>query len=110
MPKPAGARVGAGGSFALTLADKAGKYTAKWKLMFHNLTGKAVAAHIHKGKPGTAGPVIVTLCGPCSSGQSGTAKVNEATVTALEKGAAYVNVHTAKNAGGEIRGQIAKKK
>jgi hypothetical protein len=30
-------------------------------------------------------------------------------VTAIEKGGAYVNVHTAKNAAGEIRGQIAKK-
>jgi hypothetical protein len=109
VPKPNGVAAGAGGVFTLTLTDKAGKYTAKWKLTFHNLTGKATAAHIHKGKPGKAGPVVVPLCGPCRSGQTGTAKIPEAVVTAIEKGGAYANVHTATNAAGEIRGQLAKK-
>lgn len=31
----------------------------------------------------------------------------EALISALEGGAAYVNVHTTKNPGGEIRGQIS---
>ena len=110
VPKPSGVRGGAGATFALTLTDKGGTYTAKWKLTFRNLTGKAVAAHIHHGKPGKAGPVLVSLCGPCKSGRGGSAKISEAAVTAIEKGQAYVNVHTAKNPGGEIRGQIAKKK
>jgi hypothetical protein len=34
--------------------------------------------------------------------------LNARTVTALLGGGAYVNVHTAKNAAGEIRGQIRK--
>jgi hypothetical protein len=110
VPKPSGVHANAGGALTLTLTDTAGKYTAKWKLTFHNLTGKAAAAHIHKGKPGKAGPVIVPLCGPCKSGQAGTAKVSKAVATAIETGGTYVNVHTVKNPAGEIRGQIPKKK
>ena len=110
VPKPRGVPAGAGGTFTLTLTDTAGKHTATWKLTFHNLSGKAAAAHIHKGRPGKAGPVIVPLCGPCRSGLTGSAKISEAVVVAIENGVAYVNVHTAKNAAGEIRGQVAKKK
>jgi hypothetical protein len=36
-------------------------------------------------------------------------KIPKAVVDALEDGEAYVNVHTAKNAAGEIRGQVATK-
>jgi hypothetical protein len=50
--------------------------------------------------------VAVPLCGPCRNGQRGTANLTAATLAALETGRAYVNVHTAKNAAGEIRGQI----
>ena len=108
VPKPRGVRAGAGGALALTLTDNAGTYTARWKLTFHKLTGKAVAAHIHRGRPGKAGPVVVPLCGPCRSGQSGAAKLSHAVVTAIQTGAAYVNVHTKKNRAGEIRGQITR--
>ena len=78
-----------------------------WKLTFTGLTGAANAAHIHVGKKGTAGNVLVALCGPCKSGQKGTAKVSAMVVRDIQKGLAYVNVHTAKNANGEIRGQLA---
>jgi hypothetical protein len=97
---------GASGAFALWLEHNGSKYTASWKLTFSGLTGKAAAAHIHMGKPGQSGPVAVPLCGPCRSGQSGKATVSAAVVAAIKKGTAYVNVHTAKNPGGEIRGQI----
>lgn len=79
-----------------------------WKLTFSGLTGPANAAHIHKGKAGVSGPVVVSLCGPCRSGQHGTAKVPSALAKQIAKGPAgfYVNVHTAKNQNGEIRGQL----
>jgi CHRD domain len=106
VPAPKGTSSKAGGAFALWLTHTGTKYTASWKLIFGKLTGKAVAAHIHKGKPGTAGPVLVPLCGPCKSGQTGTASISAATLASIRTGAAYVNVHTAKNPGGEVRGQI----
>ena len=102
-PLPTGARK-AKGSFAATLADD-GKLT--YRLAFKNLTGGAVAAHIHSGKRGVAGPVVATLCAKaCTSPLKGTVTVNASVKSALRAGTAYVNVHTAANPAGEIRGQI----
>jgi hypothetical protein len=50
--------------------------------------------------------VVVPLCGPCRNGQTGKVHISKAVISALEGNDAYVNVHTAKNAGGEIRGQV----
>src|SRR5262245_14036732 len=38
-----------------------------WKLTFSRLSGPATAAHLHLGKKGVAGPVVLPLCGPCST-------------------------------------------
>lgn len=105
VPKPK-APAGASGAFTARTVETTTAKTFKWKLTFHGLSGKAVAAHVHLGKKGTAGAVVISLCGPCRSGQTGTAKISRAAEEAMEKGKAYVNVHTAKNAGGEIRGQV----
>ena len=78
-----------------------------WRLTFSRLTGRAQAAHIHLGKPGVAGPVAVPLCGPCVSGAHGKVTVTAKVRAALLAGGAYVNVHTARNAAGEVRGQVA---
>ncbi len=107
-PRPTGVNAGAGGTFSATVTEQGGTYSAKWKLTFKSLTGKAVAAHIHKGKAGKAGAVVVALCGPCTSGKAGTTKLSEAVVKAMKAGLAYVNVHTKKNPAGEIRGQVKK--
>ena len=80
--------------------------TLKWKMTFRKLTGAAGAAHIHIGRPGKAGPVAVALCGPCTSGKGGTVKVPRKYWAAVSSGGTYVNVHTEKNAAGEIRGQL----
>ena len=106
VPKPEGVSAKAGGSFAVGLTRQGAGGTLAWRITYRSLTGKAAAAHIHLARPGKAGPVAVPLCGPCRSGVRGTAKVNARTVTALLSGGAYVNVHTAKNPAGEIRGQI----
>jgi hypothetical protein len=102
VPKPIGT-AGATGMFTATLSDNG---TLKWMMTFRKLTGPAGAAHIHLGKPGKAGPVAVALCGPCTSGKGGTVKVPRKYWAAVGSDGAYVNVHTAKNAGGEIRGQL----
>lgn len=96
----------AAGVFTATVTEKKGKASIHWTLTFRRLSGKAMAAHIHKGAAGVAGPVVVPLCGPCRNGQNGRQAITEDLAAALERGGYYVNVHTAKNAGGEVRGQL----
>ena len=65
-------------------------------------------AHIHMGKAGTNGPVVVPLT---KSGDNawmvpdGT-KLSEPQYAAYKAGELYVNVHSAENKPGEIRGQL----
>ena len=106
VPKPKGNVKRATGSFTATVAKLGAGGTVAWRLRFSRLTGRAIAAHIHIGRVGRAGPVAVALCGPCRNGQRGTADLTPATLAALQAGRGYVNIHTAKNPGGEIRGQI----
>ena len=103
-PRPKGTSARASGTFSATLSGK----TLKWKLSFAHLTGAATAAHIHLGAKGKSGAVLVPLCGPCKRAMSGTVKVAPATIKAMARGKTYVNVHTKKNPGGEIRGQIGR--
>jgi hypothetical protein len=106
-PRPTGALRKAHGLFTGTLTKSpSGTTSLQWKLTFSGLTGKALAAHIHTGVRGKAGPVVVPLCGPCVSGRNGKAKLSASVVKAFESGRAYVNVHTARNQAGEIRGQV----
>ena len=106
VPKPKGNVKRASGSFTATVAKLGAGGTVAWQLRFSKLTGRAIAAHIHIGRVGRAGPVAVALCGPCRNGQRGTADLTPATLAALQAGRGYVNIHTPKNPGGEIRGQI----
>ena len=101
-PAPRGA-AHAAGVFTATLTGR----SLTWRLTFTGLTGRAAAAHIHLGKTGAAGPVAVPLCGPCVAGAHGKVTITAKIRTALLSGGAYVNVHTARNAAGEIRGQVA---
>jgi CHRD domain len=80
--------------------------TLTWTLTFAGLTGPAVAAHIHMGAKGVSGNVVVPLCAPCKSPVKGTAKITGSLKSAFAKHNLYVNVHTAKNPNGEIRGQL----
>jgi hypothetical protein len=89
-----------------TVAREGTAGSITWRLTFSRLTGRAVAAHIHIGRAGRAGPVAVALCGPCRSGARGSTPVPAAALAALEAGRAYVNVHTRRNPAGEIRGQL----
>ena len=57
-----------------------------WKLTFAHLSGPGIAAHIHIGKVGKAGPVALALCGPCNSGQTGKGMLTHAQVAKIEAG------------------------
>jgi hypothetical protein len=106
VPKQVVKMAAAHGQFKGTLTGS----TLKWKLTYASLTGAATAAHIHMGAKGKSGNVVVPLCGgtpACKSGLSGTAKLTPALLTAFKQHLLYVNVHTAKNPNGEIRGQLS---
>jgi hypothetical protein len=107
VPRPAGAVARASGTFTAIVTKSGSTGTLAWRLSFGRLTGAATAAHVHIARRGVAGPVAVPLCGPCRSGARGTATLRANVLTALEAGRAYVNVHTRRNAAGEVRGQIA---
>jgi hypothetical protein len=64
-------------------------------------------AHIHQGAKGQNGPVIVPLTksGDTYSVPAGR-KLTAAQLQAFKAGNTYVNVHTAKHKGGEVRGQL----
>ena len=64
-------------------------------------------AHIHRGAKGTNGPVLIPLekkehTYSVPAGRKLTAEQMQL----LKSGQLYVNVHTAKNKGGEVRGQL----
>jgi hypothetical protein len=97
------AQRGASGRFTATLDGTTLKYT----LTFTHLSGPATAAHVHgPAARHVAAGVLVGLCGPCTSPVSATVTLTQAQVDQLNSGKTYVNVHTAKNPNGEIRGQI----
>jgi|SRR5882672_4802584 len=72
-------------------------------------TGVAgVAAHIHLGARGKSGPIAVPLTKTADNVWSvpAGAKLTDAQYDAYKAGELYVNVHSAANKAGEIRGQI----
>jgi hypothetical protein len=80
--------------------------TLSYTLTFSGLTGPAAAAHFHgPAAPGENAGVAVPIKG-LTSPSKGTAKLTDAQMAELEAGKWYVNVHTAKNPAGEIRGQV----
>jgi hypothetical protein len=68
----------------------------------------ATASHIHEGAAGANGPVIVPFVktGDNTFAAAEGAKLTEAQYESYKAGKLYVNVHSAKNPGGEIRGQL----
>ena len=73
-------------------------------------TEPAVAGHIHKGKAGVAGPVVVPLDeAVVNAAGTGTVTVDKSLAAAIaaDPGSYYVNVHTASHPKGAARGQLA---
>lgn len=83
---------------------------ASWNVEYSGLTGPAAAAHIHCGAgPGAnAGVAVPLAAGPnIPNPITGSGKMTPAQLAQLQAGQCYVNIHTAANKGGEIRGQLA---
>lgn len=79
-----------------------------YKVEYTGLSGPATAAHIHApAGPGANAPVAIPFASAASP-ISGGVTLTQAQLDTLRAGQAYVNVHTATNPGGEIRGQIVR--
>jgi CHRD domain len=80
-----------------------------WKVTYSGLTGPATAAHFHgPAEAGKNAGVAVPIPNIASSPAEGSATLTDAQAADLLAGKYYVNVHTAANPGGEIRGQVMK--
>lgn len=88
--------------------DTAGK-TVTYKVTSSGLSGPATAAHFHgPAEAGKNAGVAVPLAGKTPGEYEGSATLTDAQAADLTAGRWYVNVHTATNPNGEIRGQVTK--
>jgi len=95
------------GNGSFTASFDTGSKKLTWKGSYSGLTGPATAAHFHAGEKGKNGGVAVPIA-PATSPMEGSATLNDQQASDLMAGRWYVNVHTAENKGGEIRGQLTK--
>jgi CHRD domain len=83
-----------------------------WNGTFSGLTGPATAAHIHgpaeAGKNAGVAAWISEKGKPLESPFKGSATLTDAQASDLMAGLLYINIHTAANPGGELRGQLMK--
>lgn len=80
-----------------------------WKVTYSGLTGPATAAHFHgPGEAGKNAGVAVAIPNIATSPAEGSATLTDAQATDFLAGKYYINIHTAANPGGEIRGQVTK--
>ncbi len=80
-----------------------------WKLSYSGLTGPATAAHFHgPAEAGKNGGVALAIPNATSSPAEGSATLTDAQAADFLAGRYYINIHTAANPGGEIRGQVKK--
>lgn len=78
-----------------------------YEVDYKGLTGPATAGHIHgPADMGANAGVAVPFKDVASSPVKGTATLTAQQVADLKAGKDYVNIHTEKNKGGEIRGQL----
>ena len=79
-----------------------------WEFTLAKIDGKPNQAHIHKGKAGVAGNVVVPL--GASYKRQGCTSAAKSLVKAILKspGSYYVNVHNAKHPAGAMRGQLTR--
>ena len=91
---------------AATLSYDTDTRELSWEIGFSNLSGAVTAAHFHgpAGVGATAPPVITLTAG--ASPISGSETLTEAQAAELLDGLWYINLHTALNQPGEIRGQV----
>ncbi|MEO8312989.1 MAG: CHRD domain-containing protein [Caldimonas sp.] len=79
----------------------------KWTITYSGTTGPVTAGHFHgPAQPGANAGVVVPFAGPLASPIVGSATLTPAQVDQVKQGLWYINLHTAANPGGELRGQV----
>ncbi len=79
----------------------------KWKVVYSGLSGAVTAAHFHgPAIPGQNAGVALPLNGKLDSPLEGEATLTEAQAAQVTAGRWYINLHTAANPKGEVRGQL----
>lgn len=80
-----------------------------WTITYSGLSGPVTMIHFHgPAAPGAAAAVTVPVGGPMASPVVGAAPLNDGQIGDVRAGLWYINLHTAANPKGEIRGQVAK--
>lgn len=92
------------GSGTFTINDQ--KNQVNYSVTVSGLTGAVTNAHIHAGAAATIGNPVHTMTFAGTS-SSGTWAISDTLVDDFTAGNLYVNIHTAANPSGEVRGQIA---
>lgn len=81
--------------------------TITYEVTYKDLSGPATMAHIHgPASPGENAKVWVPFQNASANPIKGTATLTPEQVQGLKDGKEYVNIHTDKNKGGEIRGWL----
>ena len=81
--------------------------TLSWSIAYSGMTGPVTAAHFHG--PAAAGAnagVVLPFAGNLGSPITGSKQLTPAQILQLQSGLWYINLHTAANPGGELRGQV----
>lgn len=122
------------GTFTATIDED--KTEISYHMEYRGLRGDALQSHIHVAQEGVNGSIVVFLCSNLGNGPAGTPScpVNEGEVSgtwtvdsvipataqgiddtsaalrrvikAMLRGSAYVNLHSTRFPGGELRGQV----
>jgi len=80
-----------------------------WRISYSGLSGNPTAAHFHgPAQPGANAGVAVPIPNVAASPAQGSATLTDAQAADLLAGRYYINIHTAANPAGEIRGQVTK--
>jgi hypothetical protein len=96
------------GSGSVTATFDTASKQLSWKGSVTGLSGPATAAHFHAAESGKNGAVVVPIAGVDKGSFEGSATLTDAQAEDLVAGKWYVNIHTAANKAGEIRGQVTK--
>ena len=82
--------------------------TLSWKVTYSGLSGEVTGAHIHgPAAMGANAGVMVPFTGNLNAQPiQGEKQLTAEQATAIANGMTYVNLHTARFPGGEIRGQL----